>query len=404
MWIALSTATEHDVKTIPLSEPHIAGNAWTYVRECLDSGWVSSAGSFVDRFEREAADRVGVKHAVAVTSGTAALHVALLVAGVRRDDEVLVSDLTFIAPANAVRYVDAWPVFVDAEPDHWQMDVSLAASFLREQCRQEGGELRNRTTGRRVSAVMPVHILGHPVDMDPLRQVAAEFGLTVIEDATESFGGSYKNAAIGRLGHVACLSFNGNKTFTTGGGGMVLTDNDAWAERARYLTTQAKDDPIEYEHHTVGYNYRLTNIQAALGCAQLEQATDFLGAKRRIAARYAEAFGGVPGITMMREASWGSSAFWLSTVVVDAPVFGMSSRELMTELSRAGIQTRPLWQPLHRSAAHAGATALGGEVADRLNRDCLNLPSSVGLSPVDQERVIAAIQALHRNALVSGVK
>lgn len=377
--------------TVALSEPDIRGNAWTYVRECLDTGWVSSAGPFVDRFEQEIAAHLGVKHAIATTSGTAALHVALLTAGVRVDDEVLVSDLTFIAPANAIRYVGAWPVFVDVEPDYWQMDTTLVARFVRDQCLLQSGELRNRATGRRVSAILPVHILGHPVDMDPVRDLAAQFGLAVIEDATESLGATYKGTPVGRLGHTACLSFNGNKTFTTGGGGMLVTEDDKSAERARYLTTQAKDDAVEYVHREIGFNYRLTNIQAALGCAQLELASEFLNAKRRIASAYARELAGIPGISVMREAPWASSACWLNTVTVDSARYGMDSRALMRAMAAAGIQTRPLWEPLHRSVAHAGCQALGGEVSDRLNRDCLSLPSSVGLSADDQQRVIATI-------------
>jgi perosamine synthetase len=392
----MTPGTPAATEPIPLSEPCVGGNAWAYVRDCLDTGWVSSAGAYVDRFEREAAALSGTAHAVAVTSGTAALHVALLVAGVRPDDEVLVSDLTFIAPANAVRYVGAWPIFVDAEPEYWQMDVALVRDFLAEGCERRDGELRNRRSGRRVSALLPVHVLGHPVDMDPLLDAAREHGVAVIEDATESLGARYRGRNVGHLGHSACLSFNGNKTFTSGGGGMLLTDNEDWARRARYLTTQAKDDPVEYTHSAIGYNYRLTNLQAALGCAQLEMAPEFLAAKRRIAARYAEAFRDLPGLAMMTEAPWASSSWWLSTAMVDASAYGIDSRELMRRLGGAGVQARPLWQPMHRSGAHPGAQSLGGDVADRLNRDGLNLPSSVSLTEADQDRVIALVRAQRR--------
>lgn len=377
---------------IPLCEPCIRGNAWVYVRECLDTGWVSSAGSFVDRFEREVAAYVGVKHAVATVSGTAALHVALLAAGIRPDDEVLVSDLTFIAPANAVRYVGAWPVFVDIESNYWQMDPNLVVDFVRKRCLYRRGELRNRVTGRRVAAVLPVHILGHPVDVDPIREVTSDHGLPLIEDATESLGACYKGVSIGRLGRFACLSFNGNKTFTTGGGGMVLTDDTEAARRIRYLTTQAKDHPLEYVHGEVGYNYRMTNVQAALGCAQIELAKEFLLRKKEVASRYASAFGDIDGLTMMREAPWATSAWWMSTIVVDAKRFGMTSRELMTALARSAIQARPLWQPLHLSPAHSHTQFLGGTTAEQKHRDCLNLPSSVGLTDEDQDRVIDRVR------------
>jgi perosamine synthetase len=372
--------------------PHIVGNEWSYIRECLDTNWVSSAGPFVERFEREMAKRVGTEHAVATVNGTAALHIALLVAGVEPDDEVLISDLTFIAPANAIRYVGAVPVFIDAEPDHWQMDPDKALKFLREQCQLENSQLRNRKTGRRVSAILPVHILGHPVDTDPLLEAAEEFGLRVIEDATEALGAECRGRRVGALGHIACFSFNGNKIITTGGGGMIVTDNGEWAQRAKYLTTQAKDDPLEYVHRSIGYNYRLTNIQAAMGCAQLERLDEHIAAKRRIADSYREQLADLPGVTPMREAPWALSIHWLFTILVDPQRAGADSRVLLSHLREAGIQTRPLWQPMHLSPAHAGCVDTGCPVAERLNCEALSLPSSVGLTPEQQGRVVAAIR------------
>jgi perosamine synthetase len=378
---------------IPLCVPELTGNEWTYVKDCLDTGWVSSVGAYVERFERAIADAVGARYAVAMGSGTAALHVALLVAGVEADDEVLVSTLTFIAPANAVRYVGAWPLFVDAEPAHWQMDVDRVAEYLRRDCTWQRGTLRSRRTGRRVRAILPVHVLGHPVDLAPLVALARERGLAVIEDATESLGARYHDRPVGQFGDLACFSFNGNKLLTTGGGGMLVTNDAALAQRARYLSTQAKDDEVEYVHHAVGYNYRLTNVAAALGLAQTERLPAYLARKREIAARYAESLADVPGLTLMREASWASSAWWMYTVLVDPPAFGMDARALLRRLGDARIQTRPLWQPLHRSAAHAGATVLGGATAERLNATALSLPCSVGLTPDAQAVVIDAVRA-----------
>jgi perosamine synthetase len=379
---------------VPLCVPEIGGNEWRYVKECLDTGWVSSVGSYVDRFEGELARAVGSRFAVATTSGTAALHTALLVAGVERDDEVLVSTLTFIAPANAIRYVGAWPVFIDAEPTTWQMDPQRAVEFLERGCDWREGALYNRATGRRVRAVIPVHILGHPVEMTPLLEAARKFGLAVIEDATESLGSRYRGTQTGHLGDVACFSFNGNKLLTTGGGGMLVTDNETWARRARHLTTQAKDDPIEYVHGEVGFNYRLTNVQAAMGVAQLERLEEFLDRKRRIAEGYAEALASVPGITLMREASWADSAWWMYTVLIDEARYGRDSRALLKALEADAIQTRPLWQPLHLSRAHEGAFHGGCPVAERLNREALSLPCSVGLSEADQRRVCERIAAI----------
>lgn len=378
---------------IPLCVPEIRGNEWRYIKQCLDTNWVSSAGPFVERFERELAAYVGTKYAIAVCNGTAALHIALLVAGVQPEDEVLVSDLTFISPANAVRYVRAWPVFIDAEPDYWQMDPQKVVNFLEEECQWRNGTLYNKTTGRRVKAILPVHILGHPVDMDPILEVARKYNLTVIEDATESLGAKYKGQMVGTLGDIACFSFNGNKIITTGGGGMIVTDNEAWAEKARYLTTQAKDDPLEYVHEEIGYNYRLTNIQAAMGVAQLEKLDTYIATKRRIAETYSKAFEDAVGIIPMREAAWAFNIFWMYTILVDESEYGKDSRALLQMLRQAGIQTRPLWQPMHLSPAHHQAFAVDCSVAERLNREALSLPCSVNLSPDNQNYVADRLRA-----------
>ncbi len=373
---------------IPLCIPEIRGNEWKYIKECLDTNFVSSVGPFVDRFERDLAAYTGAKYSVAVASGTAALHISLLVAGVGADDEVLVSTLTFIAPVNAIRYVGAWPVFIDAEPEYWQMDPQKVHDFLKYDCQHVDGELRNRHTGRRVRAIMPVHILGHPVNMDPIMALAREYELVVIEDATESLGAKYKGVMTGRLGHIACFSFNGNKIITTGGGGMIVTDNEAWARKAKYLTTQAKDDPLEFIHNEVGFNYRLTNIQAALGCAQLEQLNEYIAVKRQIAEKYTMAFSGVPGLTPMPQADWANSIFWLYTILIDDARYGVDSRALMRKLADHGIQARPLWQPMHLSSAHAGSYAVDCSTAERLNKNALSLPCSVGLTDFQHAKVI----------------
>lgn len=378
---------------VPLCVPELRGNEWAYIKECLDTNFVSSVGPFVDKFECLLASRVGARFGIATASGTSALHVALLVAGVEPDDEVLVSTLSFVAPANAVRYVGAWPVFVDAESKYWQMDVAKAVEWLDTQCHWIGQELRNKVTGRRVKAILPVHILGHPVDMAPLLDVAKRYGLAVVEDATESLGALYDGRPVGTLGDLGCLSFNGNKLITTGAGGMIVTNSESMAARAKYLTTQAKDNAVESIHGTVGYNYRLSNIQAAMGCAQLEQLDDYLSAKRRISQTYELAFSTVPGLTSMREAPWSRSAFWMFTVLVDAARFGMESRSLLRFLEGRGVQTRPLWQPLHCSPAHRGAPATDCSVAARLYRDALSLPCSVGLTAADQAKVIGEISA-----------
>lgn len=376
---------------IPLCVPEIRGKEWEYVKQCLDTNFVSSVGPFVDRFERDMAGYVGTKFGVATSTGTAALHIALLVTGIQPDDEVLVSTLTFIAPVNAIRYAGAWPVFIDAEPTYWEMDPQKVCDFVEKECSWKNGELRNQHTDRRVRAIMPVHILGHPVDMDPILEIARKYNLIVVEDATESLGAKYKGNMTGRIGDIACFSFNGNKIITTGGGGMIVTDNETWARKAKYLTTQAKDDPLEFVHNEIGYNYRLTNLQAALGCAQLEQLEDYIAIKRRIAETYTSAFKDLPCLMPMQEADWVFSIFWLYTVLVDPARYGMDSRALMNKLAEQNIQARPLWQPVHLSPAHRGSFAVDCSVAVRLNRDGISIPCSVGLTAVEQQNVIDQI-------------
>ncbi|HWR34500.1 MAG TPA: LegC family aminotransferase [Clostridia bacterium] len=381
---------------IPLSVPEIGGNEWKYIKDCLDTGWVSSVGSYVIRFESELATYVGAPHAVATCNGTSALHIALLVAGVQPDDEVVMPSLTFIAPANAVRYAGAWPAFVDSERSYWQMDAEGFADFLANACEVTDGVLRNRHTGRRVSAVMPVHILGHPADLDAIMELAQRYGLKVIEDATECLGANYRGRPVGTHGDVGCYSFNGNKIVTTGGGGMLVTANAEWAARARYLTTQAKDDAVEFVHNAVGYNYRLTNVQAAMGCAQLELLQAYIEKKRTIARRYHDELGRVPGVTLMPRASWAEPNWWLYTVLIDPVEYGMSSRELMRLLQAEEIESRPLWQPMHLSPAHSQSYAHGCGTAEWLNERALSLPCSVGLTDEAQERVIRTISAARR--------
>lgn len=373
---------------IPLCVPEIRGNEWEYIKDCLDTNWVSSVGSYVDRFEEGIASYIGTKHGVATSSGTAALHLALLVSGIQPGDEVLVSTLSFIAPANAVRYVGAWPVFVDSEPSYWQMDPDKLLDFIENKCQRKNGNYINRKTNRPVKAILPVHILGHPCHMQAICEIARRYELLIIEDATESLGAKYQDHMVGNLGDIACLSFNGNKLISTGGGGMLVSDNAEFIGQAKYLSTQAKDDPIEYVHNTLGYNYRLTNIQAAMGCAQLESLDSYISIKQSNAQSYTEALVEIPGITPMAEAPWARSVFWLYTVLLDEEQYGTSSRDMLKRFESAGIQTRPLWQPLHQSPAHQGAWATDCSVAERLSRQALSLPSSVGLNDEDQRRVI----------------
>lgn len=376
---------------IPLSVPLVAGNAWDYLKQCLDQHWVSSAGKFVSDFEQGVARRANRQQGVACTSGTAALHLALIVAGVEAGDEVVVPALTFAAPAFAVRYIGAWPVFLDVDADYWQLDPQRFKDFVERRCDWTDGALINRDTRRRVRAVLPVDLLGHPADMDAIIEIARSRNLMVIEDATESLGAGYRNAPVGDRSDIACFSFNGNKVITAGGGGVIATDDRQLADRARHLSTQAKRDPIEYEHDEIGFNYRLTNIQAALGMSQLELLDDYVAAKRRIASRYAAAFSAMPGLRLMQQAPWAQSSFWLYTPLVDPRALGLDSRAVMRSLAAKKIQSRPLWQPLHRSDAFKDLPAAEAPNADRIAAMALSLPSSVGLTEADQQRVIDAV-------------
>ena len=385
----LSEPTDNDF--IPLSVPDLSGTELSYLQECISTNWLSSSGPFVHKFETELAKYVGVSQAVATSSGTAALHIALLIAGIEPNDEVLLPTLTFIAPANAVRYCGAWPVFIDADPKTWQMDVKKAALFIDEECMAVDGYLINRNSGRRVKAILPVHLLGHPVDMAAVMELADKNGLHVIEDATESLGTKHYGQMLGSIGHVGVFSFNGNKLITSGGGGAVVTESPELAARARYLSTQAKEDSIEYIHHEIGYNYRLTNVQAAIGLAQIEDIDRRLERKRAIAKRYQSELKDLQGITTPVEPNGTLSSWWLYTILVEK-TFGIDSRSLLKILESKSIQARPLWQPLHRSPAHNDVSAYGGTVADHIYASALSLPSSVGLSETDISRVTQVIK------------
>jgi len=375
---------------IPLYEPCLQGREVEYVTDCIESGWVSSVGSFVNRFESEFATCVGCDHAVATSSGTSALHTALLVAGVGPEDEVLVSTFTFIAPVNAIRYCGAMPILVDAERDFWQIDADKVESFLKSECECRAGETWNRRSGRRIRAIVAVDLYGHPVDVARIAECARNHGMIFIEDASESLGARYRGRPLGSEADIACFSFNGNKIITTGGGGMLTTSNSDWAERARYLTTQAKDSGVEYVHGEVGYNYRLTNVQAALGVAQLEQLPVFLRRKRAIVAGYAHRLADIPGVRLAGEADWAESTGWLVNVEID-PALAGGPPALLQALQEKGIQSRPVWRPVHLQKPYAECQVIGGDVAEEIHGSGLSLPSSVALSEAQLDEVTEAI-------------
>ena len=377
---------------IPLIVPEIRGNEWKYVKDCLDTNWVSSVGSYVDRFERTTAERAGTKFAVATVNGTAALHIALLLAGVQPEDEVLVSTLTFIAPANAIRYVGAWPVFIDAEPKYLQMDPARAAEFLEQDCRWDGTELRNRHTGRRIKAILPVHILGHPVDLDPIMELASRYSLQVIEDATEGLGARYKGRNLGSVGHVGCFSFNGNKIITTGGGGMIITNDEQLAKKAKHLTTQAKADPNEYYHDEVGYNYRLVNVLAAMGVAQMEQLPGFIKRKKEIASFYNKELGKIPGFSPQKISPEVDSNNWLYTAKVK------QQPALRKFLRDNQVDARPFWVPMNQLPANKDSIYFNKtNTSQEVYQECLSLPCSTHITDDDLSKVASLVRKFYHD-------
>lgn len=364
---------------IHLHAPAFEGKEWDYVRECLDTGWVSSVGRFVDEFERRLAEYTGVAHAVAVVNGTSALHVSLILAGVQRGDEVLVPALTFVATANAVAYVGAMPHFVDSEENTLGVDPEKLLDYLKEIVTLKNGEAVNRFTGRRIKAVVPVHTFGHPVDMDPLLEVAARFGLSVVEDAAESLGSLYKDRHTGSFGQIGVLSFNGNKIVTTGGGGAILTNDREIARRAKHLTTTAKQShPWAFFHNETGFNYRMPNINAALGCAQLEQLDVFIERKRRLARRYAEAFARVKGVKVFQEQPFARSNYWLNALILE-PNYAQSRDAILQATHERGIMTRPAWTLMPKLPMYQHCPRMDLRVAEALEARIVNLPSSADL-------------------------
>jgi perosamine synthetase len=365
--------------TVPLHEPEFAGREWEYVKECIDTGWVSSVGSFVDRFERDLAAVTGCAHAVATSNGTSALHICLLLAGVRPGDEVVMPTLTFIATANAVSYAGAVPHFVDSEAVSLGVDAAKLDAHLRNIAAIEDGVCIHRRTGAAMRALVVMHVFGHPCDLDALADVAARWKLVLIEDAAESLGSTYHGRHTGNVGAVAALSFNGNKVVTTGGGGAVLSNDAALAKRAKHLTTTARTPHRwSFLHDEVGYNYRLPNLNAALGCAQLERLASFVERKRRLAARYRQALAGVDGASFLGEPPQTASNYWLNAVVLDREHAGERDA-LLAALNDAGVMARPLWTLMHHLPMYAACPRSDLDVAEQMEARVVNVPSSARL-------------------------
>ena len=378
---------------IPLSVPNISGNELKYVSETITTGWVSSVGSYVDRFEKEFAAYIGTKYAVAVSNGTSALHICLLMSDVQPGDEVLVPNLTFVAPVNAVKYCFANPVFMDSNWETLGMDVLKLKSFLEEECVFDGHFTLNKKSGAKIKAIIPMHALGYAVDMDPLLELCEARNIKVIEDATESLGSFYKNKRTGNLAQLACFSFNGNKIITTGGGGMITTNDEKLAKRAKHLTTTAKTDPLDYDHDEVGYNYRLVNLLAAFGVAQLERIEEFVKIKRDNLALYKSLIEPHDKFFIHTEPSGCSSNYWMYSLVLK-PETKYSIPELIKIFEAEKIQTRPIWKLMNTLPMFKDCQSYKCDVSPDIRNRVLSIPCSTNLTRTEIERVVSVIKKL----------
>jgi perosamine synthetase len=370
-----------------LSAPNIAGNEWKYVKECLDTGWISSVGAYVTQFEQMVADFAGAKYGVATMNGTAALQIALQLTGVERGDYVIVPNITFIASVNAIKYTGADPILMDVDPHSWQMDLDLLERFLENDTTQNDGVLRLKADGRRIRAIMPVHVLGNMCDMARLSQLADRYGLAMVEDSTEALGSYYRGQHAGSFGRMGTFSFNGNKIISTGGGGVIVTDDEALARRAKHLTTQAKADPMEYYHDEVGYNFRLVNILAAVGVAQMEQLPGFIARKKTMDAYYRQELAGVGDIAFQAVRDDVDPNCWLFTFQ------SSRQREILHELNAAQAQSRPFWVPMNQLPMFRHDRYIhDGDQSASVYQTALSIPSSTFLSDGDLEQVVRIIK------------
>jgi len=377
---------------IPLSEPNFGANEWQYIKDCLDTEWVSTAGKYVDQFENNISEYTGAEFSVACVNGTSALHVSLKLAGVMFGDEVIVPTVSFIAPINAINYNGAEPIFMDVD-NFYNIDIEKTISFIENETTYKNGFSYNKKSNKRISALIPVHVYGNAVWLDELIRVCKERNISIVEDAAESLGtfysrGKFSEKHTGTIALLGCLSFNGNKIITSGGGGMILTNDQRLAEKARYLTTQAKDDPVRFVHNEIGYNFRLTNIQAALGVAQLEQLPKFLERKRQLFHLYENGLKDIQGLTIVNVPDYSKNNYWINLIQIDSKIYGKDRNKLMQWLKENGIQTRPLWGLNHMQKPYLGNQTYKIERAIKLLNNTLCLPSSTNLTNEDISRII----------------
>jgi perosamine synthetase len=372
-----------------LSGPNMGGNELKYVTECIETGWVSSVGSYVDQFEKMSAQFAGTKYAVATSSGTTALHICLILAGVGQNDMVIAPNITFIATLNSIKYTGATPILIDTDTANWQMDLNVLEDFLKNETEQKEGVCFHRATGKRIPIIMPVHVLGNMCNMDRLLELAKQHNLIIIEDSTEALGSYYKGKHAGSFGLMGTFSYNGNKIITTGGGGMIVTNDETLAKKAKHLTTQAKSDPFEYMHDEIGYNYRLVNVAAAMGVAQMEQLPKFLERKKEIIAFYKTALQDVGDIKFQEVGDDVNPNWWLPTI------FTTKQKEVLKALNDSKMQSRPFWVPMNQLPMFNKDLYVNKtDVSDFIYKHCLSIPCSTNITDGELQAVADKIKSV----------
>jgi len=382
-------------KTIGLSEPFIFGQEYKYIKECLDTGWVSSAGKFVDLFEEKVASYTGAKFAIACSNATSALFISLKILGVKRDEEVIVPTLTFIAPVNTIKYLGAEPVFMDSD-EFCNIDVNKTVEFIESETEFKNNVSYNKKTKKIIKALLPVHVFGNAVDLERLQNICTERNIMILEDASESLGTIYNKGKLqgkhtGLVGQMGCISFNGNKILTSGGGGMIICNDPESSAMASYLTNQAKDDPVNFVHNEIGYNLRLTNIQAAVGLAQMENIEEALKKKKKINNFYQENLNLTDGLSLMKAPGYAANNNWLSVLRVEEKIYGESSSSLIDRLRNQSIEVRPIWKPNHLQKPYLNNQTYKIEKAKKMVSNAVCLPSSISLTSQQLERIIKVI-------------
>jgi len=370
-----------------LSGPNISGNEWKYVKDCLNTGWVSSVGAYVEKFEKMTADFAGAKYAVATSSGTTALHICLILSKIESGDYVIAPNVTFVASINAIKYTNADPILIDVDEQTWQMDLDILEKFLLEESEIKNGYSVYKKDGRKIKAIMPVHVLGNMCDMDRLLAISEKYNLVVIEDSTEALGSYYKNKHAGTFGLLGTFSYNGNKIITTGGGGMIITDDESLAKRAKHLTTQAKSDPFEYMHDEIGYNYRLVNTAAAMGVGQMELLPQFLQRKREIIAFYKKELEGVGDISFQKVEDNVKPNWWMPTIMTE------KQKQVLKILNTNKMQSRPFWMPMNKLPMYKNNLYYTkDDRSDYIYTKCLSIPCSTNITDDELASVVVKIK------------